>query len=182
MNHVYSALWFFLPAGIANATPVFAAFMPGLRYWNTPLDLDKSWRGKRILGKHKTLRGLVSGVVMATIVFWLQRYGYEHSYWLRTISYIDYGNVTLWLGFLLGFGALIGDVVKSFYKRLGRIAEGTSWFPFDQIDYILGGIGASLLVVRLAFNQYLLIGIVWLSLHLLASYIGYLLGLKKQPI
>jgi hypothetical protein len=37
------ALWFFLPAGVANAAPVFANKIPVLNRWKTPMDFGKSY-------------------------------------------------------------------------------------------------------------------------------------------
>ena len=36
---------------------------------------------------------------------------------LPEISLIDYSDFSLLLGFLLGFGAILGDLVKSYFKR-----------------------------------------------------------------
>jgi CDP-2,3-bis-(O-geranylgeranyl)-sn-glycerol synthase len=83
---------------------------------------------------------------------------------------------------LLSFGALFGDMVKSFFKRQLGVASGKSWFPFDQIDYIVGGLAFSAIVVRLEATQYISVLVVWFALHLISSYIGYLLKLKKDPI
>jgi CDP-diglyceride synthetase len=118
------ALWFFSPAGIANAAPILAAKTPGLRRFNTPLDL----------------------------------------------------------GFLLALGALLGDLIKSMVKRRVGVPSGRSWFPYDQLDYIIGGLLLSACVVVLHASQYVWVVFVYFGVHLLASYIGYLLKLKDSPI
>jgi CDP-2,3-bis-(O-geranylgeranyl)-sn-glycerol synthase len=82
----------------------------------------------------------------------------------------------------MGFGALLGDAIESFFKRQARVKPGNTWFPFDQIDYIIGGLLFSLPVITLGVKYYFLILVVWLLLHLISSYIGYLLGLKTKPI
>jgi CDP-diglyceride synthetase len=35
---------------------------------------------------------------------------------------------------------MTGDAVKSFFKRRLGITPGKSWFPFDQLDFVLGAI------------------------------------------
>ena len=183
INTVLFALWFFLPAGIANASPVFANKIPLLKSWRTPLDFGKSYRGSRIFGKNKTWRGLLSGVVIATVVLLLQRWLYSHNIWLQTtFTQINYQTVTLWLGPLLGAGALLGDALESFIKRQAGIESGEMWFPFDQIDYIIGGILLSSLVITLSPAYNVAILLVWFGMHLIASYVGFLLGLKEKPI
>jgi len=83
---------------------------------------------------------------------------------------------------LFAIGALGGDAIESFFKRQRNIKSGGSWVPFDQLDYIIGSVLVSLFFVILTPMQYVWIFIVWFILHLLASYLGYLVGLKKDPI
>jgi CDP-2,3-bis-(O-geranylgeranyl)-sn-glycerol synthase len=145
------ALWFFLPAGVANATPIFMAKLPVLRDWNAPIDLGKSYRGKRILGDHKTWRGLITGILAATLTLWLQQLAVRHYGWAKTLtSDVDYATLpTLVLGPLFGFGALAGDAIESFFKRQRGTPPGQGWFPFDQTDYIIGGAIATAPFVQL---------------------------------
>jgi len=183
VNPVLLAFWFFTPAGLANAAPVFANKFLGYNRWKTPLDFGLSWRGKRLFGENKTFRGLVAGIVLATLAVGLQKYLFGHSGWIQEISLIDYSQPAVWLlGPLFGAGALLGDAVESFFKRQAGIPSGQSWFPFDQIDYIIGGLLLSLPLVRLQALYYLWILVVWFSMHLIVSYIGYLLHLKDRPI
>jgi CDP-2,3-bis-(O-geranylgeranyl)-sn-glycerol synthase len=184
LKEVIFALWFFLPAGIANASPIFAARLPLIKAWNAPIDLGKTYRGKRLLGDHKTWRGLAIGIVMSTLVLWLQQYLVRHFGWVQTITtQVDYKALpTLILGPLFGIGALGGDAIESFFKRqLGR-PPGHGWFPFDQTDYIIGGAIATALFVSLSIWQYILLLFIWLVMHVVASYIGFVLGLKERPI
>lgn len=183
MNDILFALWFFLPAGVANVMPVIIAKAPLMSGWKTPVDLGRSFRGKPILGPHKTIRGLVVGTLVGTGVFLLQVQAYENHAWAREVSNsLNYSDLSLWLGILLSFGALFGDMVKSFFKRQLGVISGKSWFPFDQLDYIAGGLLFGSLAVVLELKQYLIIIIVWFVMHLFSSYIGYLTKLKKDPI
>lgn len=183
IEHLVFALWFFAPAGFANASPIFANKIPLLNKWTTPMDFGKSYKNKRILGDNKTWRGYLFGVLIAVITLWLQKIIFEQSNWLQnTLVIIDYSTITLWLGVLLGSGALLGDAVESFFKRRLGIASGETWFPFDQIDYILGGILFSSILIKLPPSYSAVIFVVWFGLHLISSYIGFLLGLKEKPI
>lgn len=184
LKDILLALWFFAPAGIANASPIFVAKMPWLRQWKTPMDMGRSWRGKRLFGANKTWRGLVVGVVAATLILGLQQYLVGHYEWARELTaQIDYQALPLFiLGPLFGLGALLGDAIESFFKRQHGVAPGHSWFPFDQIDYIIGGAILTFPIARLTWWQYAWVIVLWLLLHLIASYIGYLLKLKDRPI
>ncbi len=184
MNEIWFALWFFLPAGIANVSPIFTTKIKFLSSLLKPLDFGMKYRGKRIFGDNKTWLGLIGGVIFGLIVIRLQKYGYNHSDWINTISgKINYNDPKiLLLGPLLGFGALAGDATESFFKRQAGVKPGHSWVPFDQIDYIVGGLLLSLPIVILSWTNYLSILIVWVLIHLLSSYFGYLIGLKARPI
>lgn len=182
MSEFVFALWFFLPAGLANAAPVVLSRLPLLKNWNAKLDFGKSFRGKRIFGNHKTWRGLIGGTIVGGLTGWLI-FAVNPS----SVNRIDLFPVApvasmFILGAVLGFGALYGDAVESFFKRQMNISEGKSWFPFDQLDYIIGGLLASLPIVVLKWYEYVLVVVVWFLMHLLVSFIGYLLGLKKDPI
>lgn len=183
VEDILFALWFFLPAGIANVTPVIIAKAPLLSQWNTPVDFGLKWRNKPILGPHKTIRGIVIGTLAGTVIFLLQKYAFDNYQWVVDISGgVNYTSLSIWLGVLLSFGALFGDMVKSFFKRQLAVASGKSWFPFDQLDYILGGLILSSFVIVLSLKEYILIIIVWFLIHLLSSYLGYHLRFKKDPI
>lgn len=184
MRQLLFAIWFFLPAGLANAVPVVAAKTPLLKNWEYPMDFNRQYRGKRIFGEHKTWRGFLTGVTVATLVVALQHYLYSHSPGVRPLfDTVDYSRTAiLWLGPLLGGGALLGDAVKSFFKRRVSVGPGETWFPFDQLDYIVGGLLASLLFVRLPVAAYAAIVAVWFGLHVLTVYVCYHLGIRDKPI
>jgi CDP-2,3-bis-(O-geranylgeranyl)-sn-glycerol synthase len=164
------SFWYFLPAGIANMAPPIAAHISFLRRWDTPLDFGKTYRGIRIFGGHKTLRGLLVGLLCGTLTCILQ----------AQIIPVPY-NPTI-LGFLLSLGALGGDAIKSFFKRRTDIPPGKTWFPFDQLDYILGGLFLSSFYFIPPFPVYLGVFVLYFGLHLLFSYFGFLLHLKTDPI
>jgi CDP-2,3-bis-(O-geranylgeranyl)-sn-glycerol synthase len=184
MHNLLFAIWFFLPGGYANASPVFAAKIPILKKLDFPIDFKKSIKGHRILGDNKTWRGLILAIIVGLVIIAIQIYLYDHFSWIRSISMnVNYSNHNIWLlGPLIGFGVMFGDAIESFFKRQIGIKPGHSWFPFDQIDYIIGGLLFSLPIVILSLYNYFLIIIIWLLIHIISSYIGYLIGLKSKPI
>lgn len=183
LDAILFALWFFLPAGLANGAPVIANRIPLLNRWTTPIDFGKHWNSKRIFGNNKTWRGLAFGVFSAIVVILVQSVIYQHWSFIQSISQIDYTASNIWLlGALLGFGALAGDAIESSIKRQLNIPSGEAWFPIDQLDYVIGGLLCSLAVVRLGALEYLVIIIVWFGMHILWAYIFYLLGFKDKPI
>ncbi len=181
LNKLLLALFFFFPAGVANSTPVFVAKIPILKKFNYPLDFNLKFRGKRILGSHKTIRGLISGILMGIVTMHLEYFLFKNS--IDPISPIDYTQINLTLlGGLLGAGAVIGDSVKSFFKRRVGIKPGAPWIGPDQADYIIGGILFSLLYIQLPIIYYILIAISYLIIHPISTVIGYYIKLKDAPI
>ncbi|MEI7631739.1 MAG: CDP-archaeol synthase [bacterium] len=184
LNHLLFGLWYFLPAGFANAAPVFAKKIPLLNKLDMPIDCHKSFKGKRIFGDHKTVRGFVAGTLIGSVTGLLQYVAYFHFGWFQNFSLVIYTSVwqCLLLGALLGFGALFGDAVKSFFKRQFSVPSGKAWFPFDQIDYIIGGLLFGSILIDLPHSEYIWIVLVWFLIHPLATFIGWLMGLKDSPI
>lgn len=178
------AIWFLLPAAAANAVPIFAAAIPMLKKYDAPIDGGKTFLGHPILGPHKTWRGIIAGIIIAAFVLWIQQLLAGHFGWASFITGdVNYAALpVLILGPLFAIGALGGDAIESFFKRQRNIKSGGSWIPFDQLDYIIGSVLISLFFVILSPMQYVWIFIVWFLMHILASYIGYKLGLKKDPI
>lgn len=184
LREIVFLVWVGTPAAIANMVPVFAAVVPGLKRYDAPMDFGKSFRGRRILGDHKTWRGLVAGIVCATAVLSLQAWLSSHTTWGAWLANgFSYDGLPLLLvGPLFAIGALGGDALKSFFKRQIGIAPGKRWFPFDQLDYIVGGAVAVSPFIRFTLQQYIIIVVVGVAGVMLTTYIGWLLKLKDQPI
>ncbi len=183
LKEIFFAFWFFGPAGLANVVAFGSGKIFFLKPYNYPVDFGLKFQGKRILGSHKTIRGFIFGTLVAIIGVYLQIFFYNNIEWQRSILPINYNEVDpILLGFLLGFGALAGDAVKSFFKRRQNIQPGRSWVPFDQIDFILGGILFTWFYVPLEWYQYILILFMWIIIHPAGTYLGYVLKLKKKPL
>ena len=152
-----------------------------LRALAIPIDGRRTLWGKRILGDHKTWRGLLSGIVAGTLVFELQRWVYEAGV-AQTLVPIDYPAHALLPGLLMGLGAGIGDAVKSFFKRRIDIEPGESWPVFDQLDFFLG----AYVFVSLVYTPPVLLTLASLPVVLLGNIasnaVGYWLGFKETWI
>ncbi len=170
----------FLPAGFANMTP---PLLKKINFLAEPIDFGKKFRGKRIFGDHKTWRGLIFGIIVAIAICWAQRLLYPH---FAEYSLLDYQNINVnVLGFVLGFGALGGDIVKSFFKRQIGVAPGKTWIIFDQIDWIVGA--SFLMWVFFEFSPDIFSGWVYVVaiilfglLHPIFNLISWVLGIQKN--
>jgi CDP-2,3-bis-(O-geranylgeranyl)-sn-glycerol synthase len=183
LKELFFAFWFFAPAGLANVLAFGSGKIKSLRKYNYPADFNLKLHGKRLLGSHKTIRGFVIGVIASIAGVYLQIYLYNVLWFFPKLLSLNYNAVNpILFGFLLGFGALLGDSVKSFFKRLRGLQPGRSWVPFDQLDYIVGGIFLTWFYIKLSFFQYVFLFIVWIIIHPLISFIGYLLKFKRKPL
>lgn len=174
MTELWEAFWFFLPAGVANMSPVIANRIPVVRDFKVPVDFGLSYKGKRILGDNKTWRGVLFGALIGALVGFIQYRVIAYSSESTTFILVSTGA--------MGFGALVGDAVESFFKRRAGLNPGSSWFPFDQIDYIIGGILFAELFVNLTFVQVINILFIYFLLHLVVVYIFYKLGVRSKPL
>jgi len=176
---VLESIYFFLPAYLANSAASLSAKTPYLKEVSHPLDFGLKLKNRRVLGGHKTWRGLVCGVLSGLISGWIQTKLFEFDFF-QSISTCDYTDLdfVLRLSFLLGFGALFGDAAKSFFKRRIGIKPGKSWPPFDQLDIVFGGLLFSRLVFPIPLANMLVIFLVTPFLMLGSNVISYFLHLK----
>lgn len=177
------SLYFFLPAYFANMAPAFAKRFKHLEFLAKPVDFGKQFKGKPIFGSHKTWRGIIMGTATGIVVVWAQRILYGFNFF-QYISFYNYQEINIFfLGFLIGLGALLGDLFFSFLKRRKNIKPGDSWVPFDQIGYILG----PFLLVNLFFQKINLYTWLWIAVfsfffHFAGNRIGYWLKISDSKI
>lgn len=167
----------FLPAFIANAVPVVAKNIPYIRQFSRPIHA-------RLLWTNKTVRGLLTGVLAGALVGGLL-FLFRGIIILFLPAYSDYYNLYstftagIFLGGWLGLGALVGDMIKSFFKRRLWHKPGTMFQPWDGIDYIVGAIIFMLPWYYPGIVGCLFLLIIWPLLSLLANTIAYHIGWKE---
>lgn len=164
---IIKALYFFLPAYFANMAPVLFKWLPG------GIPIYEKW-----FGKNKTWRGLVMAVLLGGFIFYLQQLAYNYGFvqW----ALIDYSDFSLVLGFLLGAGAILGDLVESYYKRKAGLKPGERWLFWDQLDFVFGGILLSFFVYVPPVE---VVGILLIAsplLHIVVNHLAYYLRIRKE--
>lgn len=176
--YIFKIIWFFLPMGFANMAPIF---VKKINILNIPLDFNKKIGGEPILGANKTIRGLLSATILGGAVFLLQKYLFNFDFFAN-ISLVDYQNTPWFAGVLMAFGSIMGDSIKSFFKRRFKIKPGKTWIPFDQIDYIIGGALFFSWFYLPTLRDAISLLFIGLILHIIVNVIGYYLGLREQKI
>ena len=176
---VLGAVYFMLPAYVANLSGL--AFGGG-----TPVDGGRECKdGRRLIGNGLTWKGLQNGTIIGTLVGAVL--GIIGTFYgdlsVLTGGIIDlhvYGSLIggLILGFLMAFGALLGDAVGSFLKRRIGLERGAPAPFMDQLDFVVGALVLSLLVVRISWSFFIIIALLSLVLHLGSNTFAYLIGIK----
>lgn len=167
----FAILWFFLPAALANSAPLFAIKLFGA---GTPVRVK--W-----FGSHKTWQGIISGTVVGFVVYLLQR-SLAAAFPGSAIALVEYSTASVLLGAAFGFGALMGDLVKSFFKRRIGVRPGAPWIPFDQIDYCIGGLLFSLPFVALPWQAWILVPLFYGLMSIIMNRLAYALGFRETKI
>ena len=168
---IAEAIWLILPAYIANSSAVIVG-------GGKPIDFGKKWKGRPIFGEGKTWRGLVGGIFFGSIAGIIQN---------RIWNVFGNGFSSIEVILALSAGALLGDIVKSFFKRRMNISRGKPLPIIDQIDFLIGAfILAFILNKEWFLAHFTLYHILFLllftpALHIVTNIIAYLLGLKKVP-
>ncbi len=90
---------------------------------------------------------------------------------------------------LVSFGAALGDLVGSWFKRRKNVERGEPLWIIDQLDF-LGGcllLGFPFLIIggfdfsTINLNVFIMLFIITPSITVIANTISYLLGKKKHP-
>jgi len=165
---------------------IFANMMPVLmrKHWkflDYPVDFNLKWRdGEPLLGTHKTWRGLIAGTLVAIGVVAIQKVLIDQSFF-ENLSILPYQDYSVWLvGFLIGFGVLFGDMVKSFFKRRFKIKPGDKFIPWDQIDSVLGALIFISFVWFPPWSLIFTLLILSFLLHIIVRHLGYYLKVNKK--
>jgi len=175
IDYLWQIIWLFLPAGLANISASFFKWVPFLNY---PVDMNKLYKGQPIFGSHKTWRGFFFGVLVSIAFVHFQQIIYPS---ISADSLVNYNRVNIiLLGFLMGFGALLGDLARSFIKRRRGIAPGSPWFPWDQVDWIVGAIILSGFYIDISWSVSMIAIVLASLIHPAVNYTAYLCRLQSN--
>jgi CDP-2,3-bis-(O-geranylgeranyl)-sn-glycerol synthase len=153
LSFILEAIWYILPSYFANMSPVL--FGGG-----RPLDMGRSFRdGRRILGDHKTIRGFLSGIIVGTLVGFIQG---------RPLQ-----------GFTLSLGAMVGDCFGSFIKRRIGLVEGQSAPLLDQEGFLIFSLIFTYPIEGLAIEPVIFLLIITPILHWGTNFLAHAIGIKE---
>ncbi|MDE1828662.1 MAG: CDP-2,3-bis-(O-geranylgeranyl)-sn-glycerol synthase [Candidatus Micrarchaeota archaeon] len=153
-------LIFILPAYVSNGAPVL--FGGG-----RPIDGGRKLLGKRIFGDNKTIRGLIAGLLVGSLI------GFGES---TVLPYM------LVVGIAGSFGAHFGDLLGSFIKRRLGMSSGHNMGIMDQYFFVIFAITFTAPFGNLP-NIYGIIFILIITgaLHLFTNSVAHRWKLKAVP-
>ena len=163
---IYKSLIYILPAYIANASPTILG-------GGTPIDLGKKFiDGRRIFGDHKTIRGLISGIVIGTLT--------------GPLLYLLGAETDLFNSFfralLLSIGTHIGDLTGSFIKRRINLKPGESAPILDQLGFLIFALILSTPVYPIDIPMVITLIMITLILHPITNLIAYKAKIQETPL
>lgn len=176
---ILASLYFMLPAYAANAVPRLAHRFRLFECLGLakPVDGGKALKGKRIFGANKTWRGILVAPCAGTLV------GFSQSFMWRP-DFLPYANTSDYIlaGFLLGTGAIVGDLLFAFLKRRVGKKEGSPWIPFDQLNFVIGALACISIFYLPSIAMIAAIVVISGILHVIANRIAYFLNIQKVKL
>ncbi len=156
-----------------------------------PLDAHKTFRGKRIFGDSKTLRGLIIVTLLTAVFSEIQKYILLNNETLQPYSILSFQEIHAFMyGLGFGFFYMIFELPNSFIKRQldiqpGMRSQQRSWVFFsllDQADSIIGAV----LYLCIFYNVSWQFGIITIlagtGIHLFFNVLLFILGIRKHPL
>lgn len=177
----------FVLAGVAQ---VFWLRSNASMHFSMPLDGGLTFRGRRVFGSHKMLRGFVvmSPATSASfvLVFWMAGVlAPEFEQMLWPLPAWRYAVV----GMIAGLGFMAGELPNSFIKRQLGIPPGgapspatfrAALFLVDRLDSIIGMLIALSLVVPVPLGTWTLVITAGVALHWFFSAVLFAFGVKER--
>ncbi len=157
-----NGLIFILPAYFANTVPVY---INGIGRLDGGLNF---FDGKPLLGANKSIGGLISATLAGGLL------GISTFFFFNEVM----GLYPVWIGFVQGFGAMLGDAVGSFIKRRFKFKPGQAFPVMDQIGFVVFAYLLVYPIEPIPLEWPLLILPATMILHLFANTIAYKMGWK----
>jgi CDP-2,3-bis-(O-geranylgeranyl)-sn-glycerol synthase len=171
------AIWAMLPAYVPNNA---AVLLGGGR----PIDGGRTFDSARVLGDGKTWRGALAGT-LAGVVLALVLNAIGPAVGAATgLALPSFPPVAV---LALPLGAILGDMLASFFKRRTGRSRGTAFPGLDQLDFLLGALALTALAATAWFTATFTLGVLATILvltpllHVTANVVAYRAGLKSEP-
>jgi CDP-diglyceride synthetase len=185
------ALFFVAPfvlAGVVHIVVIKFDLLKSLA--RIPLDASATINGQPVFGKNKTLRGVATMIISATLFIVLEGIAARHSSSVARLSVVDFNLIRpLPWGVLLGVGCVLGELPNSFLKRRLNIAPGGEaesgflklfFWIMDQIDSLLGVLVVASFQWTPSLSMLIVLLAIAMLIHPLGAFVMVRLGLKRN--
>jgi len=168
------SLLIIFPAYAANGFPVLAR-------GKKPIDFGKKLLGNRIFGDGKTFEGFVFGLFSGFVIGALESYLYPDLNAYAMQYGVQLPLITLFIGFMIAFGALSGDLAGSFIKRRFGLKRGADVPLLDQWNFIIGATIFAYFFTQITIWMFLIMLLITPIVHRTANFIAYKIKVKREP-
>lgn len=183
-------LWLALPVIAGGLLHIVAIKMDVLSpLARMPVDGGLTWRGRRLLGDNKSVRGVILMISATTLCAVVQGLLESHVEWARALSLPGAGRLdpVRW-GLLLGTGYVVGELPNSFIKRQLDVAPGgaangwlgPTFWVIDQVDSLIGVLVSMRNAWVPPLDVVVLLFAIALTLHPAVAFGMVVLGLKRR--
>ena len=160
---------------------------PASRRFSWPIDGGRTFRGRRIFGENKTVRGFM--VILPATALAMLGFGMFAQWAGIPIWPLSWKQLLL-LGLSAALGLMLGELPNSFLKRqldvepgrppqhrVGRVISAIA----DRVDSVIGALIGAAVVVDLSWKTAAWCFVIGPPIHGLFSALLYALGVKKRP-
>lgn len=178
INHFLTMIAFLVPPMIANGAAVITRRFKGVFHGGdvtlTPIDGGRTWRGKRLLGDHKTWDGFFFGSLSGVVVGEAVALGAYLLGWREAVLLAVTAPYT-------SIAALTGDLVSSFLKRRIGLRPGAPLPLLDQLTFYLLAVIVLLAVgFEMTLGDVVVVALLMYSLHVMTNCLAKMCGLKEE--
>lgn len=187
-----TALFLTLAMSIAGCAHVVWLKSEWSKLWQQPLDGGLHYRGRRLFGPNKMLRGMFVLPPVSALVFYL--FSMLQAYLPSIISKGMWPLSSLQfagLGFLCGLVFMLAELPNSFLKRQLNIASGSTaqqpllhwlFIVVDRFDSVVGVLIAVSLLLPVTAATWIWTLALGVGLHGVFSYILHAVGVKNRAL
>ena len=80
----------------------------------------------------------------------------------------------------MGLGALIGDLIKSFFKRRLGLKPGARFVPFDQTDFVVGALIFIMPIFHVTLEIFFASLLLSFALHIAVNHAAFWLKIRNE--
>lgn len=170
-----------LPVLISGIVLIIFLKLKALVFLDYPLDFNLTFGSKKLFGKNKTIKGVMTFVLFSIITCYILKYIYLNGG--QKMIHQVFSQNPIELGLMFGLSYEAGELLNSFIKRRIEIAPGETknyvQYFFDLSDGVITVALAALLFHKITATEAIFAGSVGIAIHFFTDQIMIRMKLKK---